>query len=198
MTTAIHIEISDEAAKAIMAGAVILGVGYLIYKLLENVPDDQIPLPDEARDFSELPEVSPESLEQLGFHGEVRDRAVPLLESGHNVAAVREASVALYDVIRQKSGANGDATNLVTTVFRGSNRILKFVNVAPNHITNAEDGLIGFLESFSKFTRKIQMHASLEMSDREALLHVNLAAFLAEQVEKHAVPAVEPLPGENT
>ncbi len=187
MTSTVNIEISDEAAKAIMMGAVILGIGYLIYKLLENTPESEIPLPEEARDFSTLPEVSPESVEQLGFHHEVRDRAAPLLRDGHNVAAVREAAVALYDVIRRKSGVDGDATTLITRVFRGANRVLRFVNVAPSHITNAEDGLIGYLESFSKFTRKIQMHASVSISDREALLHVNLAGFLAEQVENHTV-----------
>ena len=187
MTSTIKIEISNEAAKAIMVGAVILGIGYLIFKIFENVPENEIPLPQEAKDFSLLPEVSPGSIEQIGYHREGKERASPLLRDGHYVSAVREAAVALYDVIRRKSGVKDDGTSLITKVFRGSNRVLEFVGVAPSHITNAEDGMIGFLESFSKYTRKIQMHATVAISDRDALLYVNLASFLAEQVEKHTV-----------
>ncbi len=187
MTSGVSFEISDEAAKAIMMGAVILGIGYLVYRLLKDTPEEEIPLPPEAKDFTMLPEVTPKTIEQLGYHPEVRERATPLLRDGHHVAAVREAAVALYDVVRRKSGLNFDGTQLITRAFRGAGRILEFVEIAPAHIINAEDGLVGYLESFSKYTRKIQMHATVSLSREDALLQVNIAGFLAEQVEERTV-----------
>src|SRR5690606_19620394 len=115
--------------------------------------DANVPLPNQARDFALLPEVSPQTIDQIGFHEKVKSRAVPLLRDGHLVAAVREAAVALYDIIRERSGIDEDATTLITRVFRGAGKVLKFVNIAPSHIENADEGLIGYLESFSKHTR---------------------------------------------
>jgi hypothetical protein len=43
------------------------------------------------------------------------------------------------------------------------------------------------MESFAKHTRKIQMHATIELTSHEALLQINLACYLADQVEKCAV-----------
>jgi len=142
----IDIEISDDAMKVIMASVVLLGVGYLVYKVFENLPENEIPLPQEAKEFSELPEVSPETVDELGFSESVTKRTEPLLSKELWVEAARESSVALYDVIRQKSGVQED-------------------------------------------TRKIHMHASVSLSRKETFLIVNMAAFLAEQVEKKTILA---------
>ncbi|MBL8645542.1 MAG: hypothetical protein JNK21_16540 [Rhodospirillaceae bacterium] len=184
----INIQISDQAVKTIMVGAVVLGIAYVVYKLIENMDDSAIPLPQEAKDFAQLPEVTPQSFDQIGGHPEVRARTVKLFQDKHYVSAVREASVALFDVIRRKSGVQADSTTLVQKVFCGPSRILKFVDVAPPHIVNAEDGLVGHLESFAKHTRKIHMHASIDLTDHDALIQINLAAYLADRVERHARP----------
>ena len=183
----VNIQISDDAMKLIMTSVVLLGVGYMVYKVFEKLPDSQIPLPQEAKEFADMPEVSPETVEELGFSHSVRDRVSPLLGKELWVQAAREASVALYDVIRKKSGVQEDATTLVRSVFRGSKRVLRFVDIAPQHIQNAEEGLIHYLEAFSTHTRKIHMHASVQLEKKEAFLIVNMAAFLAEQVEKKTV-----------
>lgn len=185
----IDIEISDDAMKVLMASVVLLGVGYLVYKVFENLPENEIPLPQEAKEFSELPEVSPETVDELGFSKTVTKRTEPLLTKELWVEAARESAVALYDVIRQRSGVQEDSTTLVRSVFRGTKRVLKFVNIAPEHIKNADEGLIHYLEAFSTHTRKIHMHASVSLSRKETFLIVNMAAFLAEQVEKKTVLA---------
>jgi hypothetical protein len=187
-TVAINIQISDQAVKTIMVGAVILGMAYLVYKVIENMEDSDIPLPQEAKDFAHLPEVTPQNFEQIGGHPEVRGRTAKLFQDKHYVSAVREAAVALFDVIRRKSGVQADGTTLVQKVFCGASRVLMFVNVAPPHIVNAEDGLIGHLESFAKHTRKIQMHATVDLSGQEALIQINLAAYLAQHVEHNTMP----------
>ena len=172
-----------------MASVVLLGVGYLVYKVFENLPDKEIPLPQEAKEFSELPEVSPETINELGFSKTVTQRVEPLLRKELWVEAARESAVALYDVIRNKSGVHEDSTTLVRSVFRGTKRVLKFVNIAPEHIKNADEGLIHYLEAFSTHTRKIHMHASVSLSRKETFLIVNMAAFLAEQVENKTIHA---------
>lgn len=141
----IDIEISDDAMKILMASVVFLGVGYLVYKVFENLPENEIPLPQEAKEFSELPEVSPETVDELGFSETVTKRTEPLLTKELWVEAARESAVALYDVIRQKSGVQEDSTTLVRSVFRGAKRVLKFVDIASEHIKNADEGLIHYL-----------------------------------------------------
>lgn len=188
-TINLNIQISDEAAKAIMVTAVVLGMAYVVYKVIENMDENLIPLPQEAREFSRLPEVTPTSFDQIVGHAEVRQRTLQLFRDGHYVSAVREAAVALFDIVRRKSGVKEDGTTLVQRAFRGSARVLQFVNIAPAHVTNADDGLIGHLESFAKHTRKIQMHSSVELTEQEALIQINLACYLADHVERNAVPA---------
>ena len=183
--TEIKIEISDEAAKAIVTGAVILGVGYLIYRLFASMPDEEIPLPREAKDFSRLPPLAPSSVEEVIFHPLVEKKAVPLLRAHQFGAAIREASIALAEVIRARSGIEADATELVVRAFRGKSPVLRFVALAPPHVTNLGDGLIAYLEGFFKYTRKLHAHAAMSISANEALLKVNLAAYLARQVDEH-------------
>lgn len=170
-----------------MAGVVILGLGYLTYKYFDGLPKTEIPLPKEAEKFSEFPSVKPSSVDEIAYNEEVRKRAIPLLEKSLWRDAVRESAVALFDVLRSKSGIDEDATTLVRKAFRGAKCKLKFVGIAPSHITNADEGLIHYLEGFCTHTRKIHMHASVQVSKEDALWMVNLAAYLADQIENNTV-----------
>lgn len=185
--TNININISDTAIKWIVSGACFLGAAYLFYKLVENRADCDIPLPKEAKQFSDLPELSPKEFEDLNFHPEVKNKASQSFKAGDYVSSVRHAVVCLFDIIRRKSGVDGDATSLVQKVFRGKIPVLKFQDNAPSHVTNTDSGLIDMLEGFAKSIRKIQMHATIEISKETALREISIACYLAEQVDQYAV-----------
>ncbi len=188
MSSGVDIKISDSAVKWIIGGVCFLGVCYLFLKLIENQSDDQIKLPKEAKDFSALPELSPSKFENLGFNKEVREKAFPAFQAKDFSGSVRAAAIALYDIIRRKSGeAQTDATHLVQRVFKGDNPILKFVNIAPAHVSNVEAGIIDMLEGFSKSIRKLHMHANVELTENKALQEISIACYLSEVVENNTV-----------
>lgn len=165
------------------ASALALGIAYLVFKYIDGLPPRDIPLPEEARQNSNHPNLKPQQIEDIGFDEEVKRRAIPLLKEGLWNEAVREAAISLFDTIRIRSGVLDDSTNLIRKVFRGNNPVLKFTNLAPEHILNPEIGIIHYLDGFSQFTRKVHMHATVQINKEEALLKVNIAAYLAERVK---------------
>ena len=68
----LKLEVSEEAIKFIATGACFLGVCYLFYKLVENLPEDEISLPQEEKNFSLLPNLTPHSFDDLGFNNRVK------------------------------------------------------------------------------------------------------------------------------
>lgn len=187
MASNININLSDNAVKTIVGGACFLGFCYLLYKLFEPNSDNRIELPAEASDFAKLPTVSPESFKQIGYHRGVKAKALPSFNAGDFCGAVRSAAVAFYDVVRHKSGIDADATNLIQKAFRGENPKLRLQISAPAHVTNVDDGLIQMMEGFSKSIRKVHMHAEIDISQEQALQEINIACYLAEQVERSEV-----------
>jgi len=186
VSSGVKIEFSENAVTAIAVGACFLGFCYLIYKLTEPVEGEGQVLPKEAKDFSMLPSVSPETFEQIGYHSEVKSRAGPSFRAGDYSGSVRAAILAFYDVIRKKSGIAADATNLIQRVFRGKAPVLKFQLSAPAYIENADVGLIDMMEGFSKSVRKIHMHAEISLTKTQALQEICIACYLADQVERYS------------
>ncbi len=193
----INIQISDDAAKAIVAGACFLGACWLAYKYFENLDEKAIPLPKQAKGYSELPELSPQTFDELGFHPLVKKRAAKSFHAGDFVSSVRTASIALFDLIRIKSGIDSaDATRLIQLAFRGEPKKgvsarLSFQNLAPNHVTNMGDGYIQMFEGFAKTIRKVHMHAQITITKARALKEISLACYLAEVIEENTVLAIE-------
>ena len=194
-SSGINIRISGNAAKWIGAGAIVLGACYLIYKLLED-KEKLATLPEEAETFSKLPELSPSTFDELGLHPRVKESARISFETGQYVSAVRSASVTLFDIIREKSGLDSDATNLVKLTFRGEPKKgvmprLKFKDSEPAHVTNMGDGYINMLEGFAKTVRKIHMHASIIILKEKALQEISLACYLASLVEEETIQLID-------
>ena len=187
VTAQVNISISEDSVKVLAASALALGVAYLCFKYIEGLPPRDIPLPEEARQNSNHPNLKPQQIEDIGFDEEVKNRAIPLLNEGLWNEAVREAAISLFDTIRTRSGVLDDSTNLIRKVFRGNNPVLKFINLAPQHILNPEIGIIHYLDGFSQFTRKVHMHATVKIDKEEALLKVNIAAYLAEHVKRNTI-----------
>jgi len=192
----VNLQVSENAVKWIVGGACFLGACWLIHKLFLEEDEKDIPLPSEAKTFSQLPELSPSVFEDVGFHPVVKQRAEKLFMAGEYVAAVRAASVALFDVMRSRSGLAEDATQLVKLAFRGEPKRgiaprLEFKDLAPEHVTNMGDGLIQMLEGFAKSVRKVHMHAEIEISKSQALQEITVACYLATSVEENTVLMIE-------
>lgn len=189
MNTNINIELSETSVKWIVGGACFLGFCYLTYKLFELQQGGQIPLPDEARDFANMRSVTPVEFDQIGYHDGIKNMALPAFKAGDYQGAVRAAVVALFELIRKKSGLMDDATSLIQKTFRGKEPKLKFRNVAPIHVTNVEDGLIQMLEGVAKSFRKIHMHAEVSLTKTEALQEINIVCYLANKVDRNTCDA---------
>ncbi len=190
---AVNIHISDTAVKWITAGACFVGFCYVLAKVIDKLPDDLIQLPEDAVDFAKLPEVSPTRFDQIEFHAGIKQRAVPSFNAGDYCGAVRAATIGLYDVLRDMSGISADACELVKLAFygepkKGIDPALKFVELAPLHINNAESGYIDLLMGFSKSIRKIHMHAETDIIKTQALQEISLACYLADIIETKTIP----------
>lgn len=187
VTTNINVQFSDEAVKAIVIGGVALGFLYLIYKVSQNASDKQIPLPAEAKDIANSSEVSPKSIDDIGYHAGLRERVEPLFRGGHFVSAVRESCVALFDIVREKSGIKGDGAELIGRVFRSKDKTLVFTNPGPNHVKVDDASRVEILIGFTKMIRNLHMHATIEISKEQALQQINMACYLADQVENYTI-----------
>ncbi len=187
MKSSVKIEVSDATVKWIIGGACFIGICYLFCTVIEELGEDQIALPKEAKELASLPKISPDEFDQLGFHKEVKKNAEKSFYAGDYANSVRSAVVCLFDIVRFKSSIEADATQLIQKVFRGNNPILKFINVAQGHIQNPESGIVDMLEGFSKFIRKNHMHSNVELTKEKALQELSIICYLADLVENHTI-----------
>jgi len=150
----------------------------------------KIEFSEDAKDFSFLPDLTPHSFDDLGFNDRIKEATKKSFDVGAYSDAVRASAIELYEIVREKSGVQNDATSLIQKAFRGDNPPLKFVGIAPEHVTNVQNGLIDMMEGFSKSIRKTNVHATTNPTRQEALQEINIACYLADQVEKYAIRMV--------
>lgn len=196
MTTGVNIQISEGAVKVIAGAACFVGFCYVLAKVIDNLPDNLVCLPEEAEDLAQLPEVTPPSFEAINYHPVVKKQAAAAFQAGDYCGAVRAATIGLYDVLRELSGLSADASELVKLAFYGEPKkgiapALRFSELAPLHINNPESGYIDLLMGFSKSIRKIHMHAEIEISKTQALQEISLACYLADIIETKTIPYQE-------
>lgn len=190
MTSGIHIQISESAAKAMAIGAVALGVIWLISKLSES--DEQEYLPREAEEFSHLRAVSPSRLDDIQYDVGIASKVKKLFDDGHHAQAAEEACKHLFDIIRNVSGCHEkDGTILIDVVFI-QKKILHFEDTTKAHVRGVEGGFIEGLRYLAKSVRNLLAHDAITISEMDALTHINLACFLGYQVQYNTVLAIEP------
>ena len=181
---------SGSTVKWVVGGTVILGFLYLIYKLIDKT-EIHISLPAEAKDIAATPEVSPTSYEAIDFHPAIHVRTETAFKTGDFSGAVRHAAIAFYDLVRHKSGIDSDGIKLIQTVFRGDSPVLVFKPSQEPHVEKSNVGIIDAMEAFTKAVRNKHMHAETQISEKEALLEINMACYLAHHVENNTVLTIE-------
>lgn len=183
----INIQISERAVKTMTIGAVALGVIWLIWKLTEESPENH--LPKEAEEFSHLKAVTPSKLDEIQFDVGIVSEVKPLFDDGHYAQASLEACKRLFSVIREVSGYDEkDGTILIDVVFI-QKKILHFTESTKAHVNGVEAGFIEGLRFLSKSVRNLLSHDTIEMTQIDALTHINLACFLGHQVQNNTVRA---------
>lgn len=181
-TTNINIQLSDNAVKWIVGGAVALGVLWLIRELYK---DQNLELPDEAETFSRLPELQPNHFDDIQYAPTIKKEVEPLYAVDQCSEAVFKAAKCLFDLIRSRSGVHdADATQLIDKAF-AKNGPLQFEGITEPHIKNIGSGLVDGLRFIAKFCRRIPAHSNQEISPQAALIQINLICWFADQIEQH-------------
>ena len=99
----------------------------------------------------------------IGFSDHLDD-AVSVFLDGHNDSAIREASIALEDVIRQKSGLNEHGKKLVGNAFSykdESQPLIALNNLETESERNEQEGVQLMLLGFFQSIRNISAHMSV-------------------------------------
>ncbi len=178
------IELSDNAVKWIVVGALLLGALWLISKIFE---DKSLDLPDEAETFSKMPELQPNNYCDIQYAPTIKKEVESLFKSNQFNEAVFKATKCLFDLIRKRSGIfEEDATQLIDRAF-AKNGPLQFEGVAEPHIKNINSGLVDGLRFISKYCRRIPAHSNQEMLPQDALLQINLICWFADQIEQYTL-----------
>lgn len=190
MTTGIKIELSDNAVKAVVAGAVLIGFMWWVYKLVGEDPDESLPI--EAKTFARLPEVTPSRLDEIQYDAGIKEQVRKLFENRHYPQAVFEAVKALLELIkiktglREKDGRPIDGAELVEYAFN-EKRVITFRNIQQPELGNVEKGFIGLLQYLTKTVRNTHAHQTAYVSEADALRDINIACFLAYQIKHNSV-----------
>lgn len=184
MTTTVNIQISDNAVKWIVVGAVALGALWLVHELYK---DQNLQLPDEAEAFSKLPELQPKGLDDIKYAPTIKKEVEPLFAVNQGGEAVFKAAKCLFDLIRSRSGVqDADATQLIDKAF-AKDGPLQFSGVTEPHIKNIGSGLVDGLRFIAKYCRRIPAHSNQEIPHQAALIQVNLICWFADQIEQHTI-----------
>lgn len=189
-TSGVNIQISENTVKVMAAGAVALGILWLIWKLNEDAPEAH--LPKEAEEFLHLKAVTPSRLDEIKYDVGIVPKIRKLFDDGYHAQAAEEACKYLFQIVRDASGYDEhDGTRLIDIVFV-QKKILHFKATTKAHINGVETGFIEGLRYLAKSVRNLLAHDTITITEIDALTHINLACFLGHQVQHNTIRVVEP------
>jgi uncharacterized protein (TIGR02391 family) len=121
--------------------------------------------------------------EGLDLHPEIARAASDLYRDGHYSNAIRDAVIALNDLVRMRSGEAKDGAPLMEFVFNPTNPILRFNDLADESDRNEQ---IGFMKMFSGAVaglRNPRAHKLIDDDPERALEFIAFVSLLAKLVE---------------
>jgi len=122
---------------------------------------------------------SPEQLEA--------ERITKLFEGDHYAESISAGSKLLFDLIRRKSGVSDkDTMALIDCVFSPKKPILRFTRHDTHDHLNTHDGYYFLLKGVSAAFRNPASHASIQMTEGEARIQLQMIGYLYELVDHHA------------
>jgi uncharacterized protein (TIGR02391 family) len=142
---------------------------------------------EKAADFvSEGGAASPRStLDYLNLHPRIAGVASELFEDGHHWQAVFEASKALVNYVKERSGKHDlDGTNLMRTVFSKNAPVLKFNNLSSQTELDEQEGMMHLFEGVVLGIRNPGGHAFPEGTEQRAVEYLSLISLLAYRAQE--------------
>jgi len=143
-------------------------------------------LEEKRLDFGAGASATPSSyFDRLNLHPRIRDVARDLFLDGHHWDAVFNASKALLNYVKERSGRHDlDGTSLVRTVFSRSSPILAFNSLADATELDEQEGMMHLFEGAVLAIRNPGAHSFPEGSEQRAIEYLSLLSLLAYRVQE--------------
>ncbi len=125
------------------------------------------------------------------LHPSIRSHALPQYEAGHWRDAVLNAIVAVFDLVRHRTGRDLDGEPLVTQTFGLEKPLLVVADIATKSGQNDQVGFMMIMQGVYKGIRNPKAHSlSHDLTALKAAQYLVLASLLARRVEE-AEPRVK-------
>ncbi len=125
------------------------------------------------------------AFENLDLHQRIATACADLYRDGHYSNAVLNASLALVNFVKEKSGRHDlDGSSLMQTVFSPNNPVLTFNALADQTDKDEQQGLMFLFSGAVLALRNPRAHRLLDDSPEEALEYIGLLSLLANRLEK--------------
>ncbi len=140
-----------------------------------------------ARLTKRLPQGSPTGFDDL-LHPKIREAAIKHYQLGDYRNAALDAIVALFDLLRAKTGLDMDGDNLCNQAFSPSNPILILSDLDTESGRNDQRGFMDIFKGFYRGVRNPKAHSLTHDLDAiKAGQHLVLASLLARRVDEATV-----------
>ena len=125
------------------------------------------------------------TFEGMSLHSRIAVVCSDLYRDGHYSQAVFDASKALVNLVKDRSGKHDlDGTKLMTTVFSKNNSILAFNDLKDQSDLDEQEGMMYLFMGAVLGVRNPRGHSVLTDSPEDALEYIGLLSLLANRVEK--------------
>ena len=142
-----------------------------------------------AKDDLEMEMVHTDSkefdIEQIPLHPRIASVAVDLYHDGHFANAVYDASKALNNFVKERSGRHDiDGASLMRTVFSKNAPILAFNELSDQSDRDEQEGMMHLYQGVALGLRNPRSHEFIQDSPERALEYICLISMLANRLEE--------------
>jgi uncharacterized protein (TIGR02391 family) len=120
----------------------------------------------------------------LSLHPRIAQVSTELYQDGHYSNAVFDASKALINFVKEKSGRHDDGAPLMRTVFSVKDPILAFNDLKDQSDRDEQEGMMHLFEGAVLGIRNPRGHSFLDDSPDRALEYIALLSMLANRLEE--------------
>jgi uncharacterized protein (TIGR02391 family) len=125
------------------------------------------------------------AFEDMNFHPRIAAVASDLFRDGHYTNSVFEASKALVNYVKERSGQHDlDGATLMRTVFSKKDPILAFNDLKDQSDLDEQEGMMHLYEGAVLAIRNPRGHTFLDDSPERALEYIGLLSLLANRLQE--------------
>lgn len=146
-------------------------------------------IPDVQQCAEKLVKESQQEPAPLGFeallHPVIIEKTLPLFMDGHLREAVLNSVIAVFDMIRQRTGLNLDGKDLVGRAFGMDNGILGFSELHSETGKNDQAGVLQIYNGIYQGVRNVKSHSlTHDLNQLKAAQYLVMMSLLARRVEE--------------